>query len=801
MNSLIFHGIVGLSDCVQFNRNKLIMGKKLNFKVSARTARLIGRENVSNAESALIELVKNAYDADAENCLIYFDKNNQLHIMDDGHGMTDDVIENYWMTIGTNNKEQEYTTSKLGRIKSGEKGIGRFALDRLGQTCLMHTKPEGSEIGHIWIADWKDFEDDKFETVEEIEADLDSVKLNLQKVADELFQSSETSAQEYLSDISFKKGTFISVENLTDDWQISDFRRLYKSLSTLIPPKEETTFEIYLFCEDHPEEFGRIETSPCDDYDYKVEAEITNEGEAIINITRNEYDLERIDPDLFKREAMQDFPFDKKTFLKKTFKLKKTLNELMPGFEEVERGTRDEVGGFTFTFYFMKKHIGSEEKEKFFHKDINSKLRNAWLDEHVGIKIFRDNFRVRPYGEANSSSMDWLGLGPRYGSNPAGVSRKGQYKVREHNLSGIVDISRVKNPFLKDLSSRTGIHENRVFDLFKQVLISIINEFEYDRSYIAYEMDALHKEKSPKEARKKEVEQLVKKSKSKKNNNDNKTDAEKKADEQIELLLQHAEDLKEEKEELLNEQKILRVLASSGAMLATFGHEVHAMQNIIHDRAATLRSLIEPHLDSAYAYNDMPSAFNPYVYIDQTEETDNKLLHWMKFALSGIRKDKRNRKSIELDSYFKNFKSLWAVFLDGRKIELEIDTKQKGLKFKGFEAELDALFNNLLVNSVEVFNSKMKFEQRKIRIVVDGADKNIHISYADTGTGLSKDIDDPSKIFNLYFSTKRDPNTGKTIGTGIGMYLVKSIVDDYGGTVALGKAQKGFSLDIKLPAA
>ncbi|MFC3051807.1 sensor histidine kinase [Kordiimonas pumila] len=774
------------------------MSKKVHFKVSARTARLIGRENVSSAESALIELVKNAYDADAQNCIIYFDNKGQLHIMDDGHGMSDTIIEDYWMTIGTNNKERDYISSKLGRIKSGEKGIGRFALDRLGQTCSMLTKPIKSEVGFIWVADWKDFESDEFDTVEQIEADLDTVKLQLSNTANEIFSATKTPAIKSIKQFPFNSGTFISVEDLRDSWQSNELERLYKSLSTLIPPKEQTTFDIYLFSEQYPKRFGKIETSPCDDYDYKVIAEVSQDNKALITITRNEFDLKRIDPDLFKRGGMKEFPFDMQTFSNKTFKYEKTLSQLMPGFErEAAESAVENIGGFTFTFYFMKKHLGSEEKEKFFHKDINAKLRNDWLQEHVGIKIFRDNFRVRPYGEPNSSSMDWLGLGPRYGSNPAGVARKGQYKTREHNLSGIVDISRVNNPFLKDLSSRTGIHENSAFDLFKQLLISIVNEFEYDRSYIAYEMDALHKAKSPKEERAKRAEEIAKRTKK----NQKRTETEEEdTTEDIEVLIQHAEDLKEERDELLNEQKILRVLASSGSMLATFGHEVHAMQNIINDRAATLKSLIEPYLDEATAI-DIPSAFNPYSYIDQTAETDEKLLHWMKFALSGIRKDKRNRRKIGLKKYFSDFESLWKLFLEDRKIEIKINPVEDDVKFRGFEAELDALFNNLIINSVEVFSKKIKFDERRISFSVARKDQEIHISYRDTGTGLSPDIDDPSKIFNLYFSTKRNPNTGQTIGTGIGMYLVKSIVDDYEGSMSFGKAQNGFSLNITLPAA
>jgi signal transduction histidine kinase len=769
------------------------MRKKLHFKVSSRTARLIGRENVSSAESALIELVKNSYDADAEHCIIYFDQKGQLYIIDDGHGMTADVIEDCWMTIGTNNKETEYVSSDLGRIKTGEKGIGRFALDRLGQSCTMHTKHKASNDSLIWKADWKDFENEKFETVDEIEADLETTDFNLKDIVGNVLSRSATQANVALRLLPFVQGTVINVDNLSDVWNKQDLKRLFQSLSTLIPPKEESAFEVHLYSDAHPDDFGKIEASPCDDYDYKVTARITKKNNAKIVITRNEYDLNRIDADLFKREAMKKFPFDKATFSQKTFQYERTLGQLLPGFNSVEDATLQDLGGFTFTFYFMKKAVRSQDKEKFFHKDVNAKLRNGWLEEHAGIKIFRDNFRVRPYGEPNSSSMDWLGLGPRYASNPAGVARRGQYKIREHNLSGVVNISRVTNPALKDLSSRTGLQEGRAFDLFKQVLISIVGEFEYDRSYIASEMDALYKSKSSKKEREKQAGEIKKKSANKRKD-ENKSEA----DKEIELLIQHAEDLKEERIELLNEQKILRVLASSGAMLATFGHEVHAMQNVINDRAATLRFLIEPYLD--YAESDsIPSAFNPYSYIDQTEKLDNKLLHWMKFALSGIRKDKRNRKNISLDKYFDNLQSLWSAFLSDRKILLTVSSKSEGIIFKGFEAELDALFNNLIVNSVEIFTGKTVFNNRDIRIETDMVGSSICISYRDTGTGLSKDIDDPTKIFDLYYSTKRDPNTGKSVGTGIGMYLVKSIVDDYGGTMSIVNVKQGFALDIRLP--
>ena len=134
----------------------------LNFNVSARTARLIGRENFANAEGAIVELVKNTYDADSRACFVVFDVQedkckSSIYIIDCGEGMTEDVISKHWMTIGTDDKLNN-AFSKKGRVKSGAKGIGRFALDRLGKKAEMITFSDKTEQGLLWTIDWTDFE-------------------------------------------------------------------------------------------------------------------------------------------------------------------------------------------------------------------------------------------------------------------------------------------------------------------------------------------------------------------------------------------------------------------------------------------------------------------------------------------------------------------------------------------------------------------------------------------------------------------------------------------------------------------
>ncbi len=103
----------------------------MSYKISSRTTILIGREGVSRADGAIIELIKNTYDADAKFCYIAFDvEEDTIYLLDNGTGMTRDIIETAWMLIGTDNKKQNYL-SETQRVRSGEKGIGRFALDRL----------------------------------------------------------------------------------------------------------------------------------------------------------------------------------------------------------------------------------------------------------------------------------------------------------------------------------------------------------------------------------------------------------------------------------------------------------------------------------------------------------------------------------------------------------------------------------------------------------------------------------------------------------------------------------------------
>ena len=121
------------------------MAKNLQFKTNSRHIGQLGRELVTDFVTALVELVKNAYDADAPSVRILIENANtpysRIIVADTGCGMTEDEFEKRWMVIGTSNKLSFPYTPK-GRKKAGKKGIGRFSVERLAERAVIYSYTE-----------------------------------------------------------------------------------------------------------------------------------------------------------------------------------------------------------------------------------------------------------------------------------------------------------------------------------------------------------------------------------------------------------------------------------------------------------------------------------------------------------------------------------------------------------------------------------------------------------------------------------------------------------------------------------
>jgi len=822
--------------------------REIEFQVSARTAQLIGRQNVSNAEGAIFELVKNAYDADAKNCLValiphyaeiptyvhretmfwlnsisslnlfdYYQPQNSrdtvlvempddarqifsaelaeimdLWIIDDGTGMTADVIENQWMVIGTDNKAANTKTRK-GRSKTGAKGIGRFALDRLGRDTWLSSRTDDERVE--WGVNWDQFENQR--TLSEVKALLGEDSLTVKESIIESEYSHVVPVIEEIFDIGSKHtGTAIRVGRLRDQWNENQVESLESSLLSLMPPVEGAReFSVTLHDTREPEKFGAINPSSPTDYDYKLNADFNSKtGIVKFIIHRNEIDMRLVDPDLFEIEELKKRGFNDSSSSANTYQYDKSLEELFNGASEELLESFKSLGDFKFTLYFSKMVVSKKDRHKYPYKSFRSADRKAWYDEYGGVSVFRDTFKVRPYGIRNSQSFDWLSLGQRRSKSPAAISRRGAYRVDPAQVIGILEISRNENPKLDDQSNREGISDSSALKLLKQFLIRIISEFESDRNILFVHLNNLHKAKNQEEQTNQEADKIA-------------ADIGKSpsgvSPDQAKTLAESLASRKSQIEALYSELSMMRALSSMGTVLLSFSHELAQLRLTSKDRFRTFSQLLEKYLPSA-ELSDVKPALNPYHVLTNLAEDDKKVEQWFDFALSSIVSRKRQMLDIDLGGYLEAIKNRWYNLLFSREINLDIYVEPNLLcVINAHEIDFDSIFNNLIVNSKEAFLRSPNIGNRKIKIELlpDVLPGHVRVDYQDSGPGLSPHFSNPHEIFDFNVSTKLDPESGEKSGTGLGMWIMKSVVDEYQGSIAfMSKSELGgFGLSITLP--
>lgn len=803
----------------------------ITFKVSARAGKLLGRENFSNPEGAIMELVKNSYDADAKNCLVLFDiptkkikdsdgkeieipvkEKSILYIIDNGEGMTEKVIKNHWMQIGTGNKEKDYISDDK-RTKTGAKGIGRFALDRLGFETEMWTlsKKAKNSIGSFWKMDWNQF-DESDKAISQIEAELEPVKIDLKDKIRNLTTNNQL-LEAILKDMNFDKGTIIKISNLKDDWFNEETSSVFKSLEALIPPKElNIPFEVFFKHFQQPKEFGKVETAFFNDFDYKLKATYNAETLNVdFEITRNEIDIKSLKkkyPDVYKTKS---YPYDLETLENKIFKYSKSIDKVVSWkLTDSNKKKLKNVGSFDFTFFYLK--LSNSLKEGYPYKAISASERKSILHRFGGVKIYRDSFRVRPYGDPNN---DWLRLGYRAAQSPAGPGQRiGNWRVRPEQTAGIITISRNINPLLIDKADRGALQENETFEIFKLILTGIINEFEYDRTKILNPiyLEQKKKIKANKEneiqkraealaikiiEQRKKVEESIYGKKGKVDLFQKKKEEEEKKSYE-EAFKDTFKAIDDEKAAQENQEIVqVRSLASLGLVVSSFAHELKEIKDNaieVKELEGIFKSIVPKENKKSDEYKDGIDI------IELLDENSDKIIHWVDYALTAIKKDKRTRGKFEFSGFFKSLKISWSRIFKKKDITLNIidKTKDSSYDFRAFEMDMSTIFTNLINNSIDSFNNLVKIQERLINIDVSLKDGYIEIMYSDNGVGLDEVFEDREEIFLPFKTAKRD-RKGKEIGTGLGMYLVKSVIDDNNGTIDILEPDKGFSVLISFP--
>ena len=848
---------------------------RVPFRVSARAARLIGRENVATSQGAVTELVKNAYDADASVCAVLFtprwnevptvlddrehealravlpeidamfsrdngtwraveswsphqhsaiaslhDRVLDLWIIDNGHGMPTDVIESHWMVIGTDAKDLN-GTSKGGRVVTGAKGIGRFALDRLGQECEMFSAAAGSgQIVH-WLVDWSDFEGTG-KVIDDVEAVLESEARPLSEVYEAnhltgILPKFTPEREGKVRPIDYSMGTAIRIGLLNDVWDEKDSMRLKETLEALLPPHDRGDFDIFVHDHRVAEQSGFIDNFPPDQFDYRMVADVSADGNVEITLQRQEIDVRRISSTFFGLDPMKKFPFRRIDFEAGQITYTKRLEDLLDPGDDLQSFRA--IGPFSFTFYFFKlTNPTAENLARFPQKNFDVTARRRWLNNSGGIRLYRDNFRVRPYGEPKSPSYDWLLMGERSTRNPAQASRPG-WRVLPQQVAGTIHITKRNNPALSDQSNREGIVNERAFSGFRKVVIALIKEFERDRAYIlqhfsiAYDLD--HPEPADVEEGRKIAEKVLEHDGGSPPKDDDAPQMDfgegppgsstpKGSDTDLRKVSRAYGSERRKNEVLRDNIQVMRGMATLGTVLVSFTHELRQIRANIDSRSQRLADAIQGVI-SDEKLAEVGELSSPFRILDRLKKQDEKVSRWVNFALSAVSPAKRRRRRIDLGEYLNGVRSYWDDFLQSRTITLDTHAESGAdLSVLAHEIDLDSIFYNLINNSVEALVKPSPLGRaREISIRITASnDDGINVDYRDSGPGLSDEFTTAEDIFMFGITSKKEEANGEALGTGLGMWLLKNVVDDYGGTATLAceLGKPGFAISIRLPA-
>ena len=341
---------------------------KTRFSVDAGIIDRLGKELVSKKETAVSELVKNAYDADATKVKLVFkdayDKGGSLKIIDNGSGMTQEELVKGFMRLASTEKIHEPVSKIYQRKKAGQKGIGRFATQRLGSRLTILTKTKDNESTLQLSIDWDDYKIDK--NIFLIEHDVKNVNM--------MWQS--------------ESGTILLIEKLHESWPDSVIKRVYRYTVELLQP--------------YP--LAKVNNS------HIVGNDVSDPGFKTIYYRESISDNNIVADD--EEEIIQYALAEINGYVDENGQGYWTLRSDKLDFQEdlFLIGNSEDKDDITTPFNLIR---GLEFKVHYFLFDAKllpkGKLNfiRSLAHEKGGVRLYRNGFRVLPYGEQKD---DWLGL-------------------------------------------------------------------------------------------------------------------------------------------------------------------------------------------------------------------------------------------------------------------------------------------------------------------------------------------------------------------------------------------------------
>lgn len=678
----------------------------------------LGEELVPHPDLGVMELVRNAYDADAEACsirLLEADRpGGTLVVEDSGTGMSEEDIYDSFLLLGRSAKTASPTTPG-GRRKVGEKGLGRLAALRLGQYVELETRPK-DEPGksHVLRINWADY--DTVRAVEDVELKV------------ETRPTSEV------------PGTRVTIKGLREAFAEADVRRMARSILLLTGPFPQASgFQAKFESEEFEKLLKEASRSFLDQADFRLLARIDDDGMASAAL----YNWKG---DIIHEGDHQTVALNRK------------------------RGSRDvhlpftEAPLATLELWMFLKGGKSLSPLK------NSPERHLiwpWLEIVGGVHLIHRGLRVTPYGDPND---DWLELNSRRTGSP---EERPSTKTAVGRL--IVDDD---DQLLQPKTDRTGFVENAAFVDLREFAMR------------ATDWAASERLKDAEVRRSRQIPTSRERVKS----------AEAQLRDSVKALPKpyraeierQVNSYRGETQQLVKaverDLRLYRTLSTLGTSTAVFAHEVLGPASRLTRMVRALNQLIESNVGEPEFRRTFEE---PMTRIGQSLDTVQAFAN---LSLEMVKKRKRDASAVDVDTVCKEIISLFSPYLSARNISVKTEFDAGAARVNSTIAEIEAIWANLITNSAHaLLRQDTPDRAREILVRTHFAENGIMLTVDDSGPGI---IDMP---IDEIWSPGR---TSRTDGTGLGLTIVRDVVDELNGkyeAIAAGELG-GAHIMIRLPA-
>lgn len=456
--------------------------KKLNFKVHASLIYKLGESLIADEITALSELLKNAYDADASFCNLTIEptfsddgKIGKITVFDNGCGMDLQTIISGWLTISNSSKKKmknnNQTTDKFHRIPLGEKGLGRLSVQKLGRKVLMITKQANSSTEYSITIPWDEFMKN---------TTLDQVDILCEK-------------KQIENDHSYTQIIITDLIN-PDYWtQEANVKGLEKTVGKIVSPFKfkDNNFVISATVDNY-----KIDVSNA------IFNDVLNTARCIYTFSVNQNSIKLVCKyklDFFRRRKIEgqysDFDFQRDYFQEMFSKNHEAIEGwkynidgdilfeieseiLFDGYSGLLRNPTTGViyhpgifEGEIYDFYYDKLYLSALINNHALTDAFNEAEYSKYVKENKGIKVIRDGFVVQGYGDGN---VDWLNLS-------GSATTTGKYSdLNNESIIGYVKLAGENNQSLKETTSREGFVADEYYKNFyfflRQIIIKKINQ-------------------------------------------------------------------------------------------------------------------------------------------------------------------------------------------------------------------------------------------------------------------------------------------------------------------------------------